>query len=626
MQFLYVSLEPDTVAALQSLIPTRIGMSSYGPLAGITYPIVQRENGDQSSPNWDWRRYVDEYDGYGGPGAGSWPGIAVIDKTGAFSGVRAYPAASYNAHSEVDWVVKTVDQALGGRQPVDIVLALDRSGSMASLPPSGGAASKMDVLKDAVGVFLDVWESHSVPKDRAGTVDFDDAVSQLTQSGTGSPLLPLATEANIVRSYVQGLYPDGLTCIGGAVAKSVDALSASARKHVILFSDGMQNFNPVLARLNYQPDIRILDVDPANVANYELVECIYGDSGIPPKPAQTLRSFNTHIHTIGVGVSGQPWSDLMTGVAAETDGCHFETPAPEVDLQNFYLNALIDSLQGATPQLLRHSYGTFDSTRALPPDDCWVNTSCRWLSVVLSWQGDPDHNQLQCNLEAPDGTLVEISGRTRWAPRRLAISLPLPVYHRDRLIDHVGRWRLRVTGATAGAVGYQVFWVADDPRVHFDVVRLDRQYCVGDTLLAWASLLEADDPVPLSRLEECTLRVASPVVDADRFLREHAVPVVLARQYEKGVEDRDLSPANGLKLWALTQDGEALSRYTKKRTQAVRMTCKEGKATHAIRLAKSGLHTLSLEASGVDRRRARISRTRTISVWVAPKPRSVGNQ
>ncbi|MCP4677456.1 MAG: VWA domain-containing protein, partial [Deltaproteobacteria bacterium] len=328
----------------------------------------------------------------------------VIDQSGKFYAVRY---DDWNTTGGADWVTKRVDELLGGRKPVDAVLALDRSGSMNGNPPSGASESKIAILKDAVGLFMDVWEANLLPNDRIGVTDFASDVTQYshTEGTTTTKLVPLETHATEVRSYVDSLSTGGFTCIGGAAAVSLDELAASTLRHIILFSDGMQNYNPVIADEAYSPELEIRTVSSAEVDDYELVNSIAGDSGVPPKPGQSLHSFDTRIHTIGVGLSGDPWSALMSRIASRTSGAYFETPAPEADLQNFYLNVLLELFKGASPQLVQHSSGVYDPNGDTVENSCCINSSAQWLTVALTWQGDPEDNRLVCNLQAPDGTL-----------------------------------------------------------------------------------------------------------------------------------------------------------------------------------------------------------------------------
>jgi hypothetical protein len=606
-QFILVALKPDTFAALQTNIAASGSYPARYDLTPVEYPIIFRENGD-------WTQYIDEYHANPFPPPSTLPdtpGISIIDTAGKFYAIRH---GSYDVHAGIDWVVRTVDELLGGRQPVDTILALDRSGSMSSPPPSGASDPKISILKDAVGVFLDVWEANAVTKDRVGVVDFSDTVHQYSHPVTGAHLVPLATDSLAVRSYISSLSAGGWTCMGGAVAKGLDKLASSARRHIILFSDGMQNYNPVLADVGWP--LQILNVAPAAVGSYTMVTGIHGDSGVPPKTGQDLNSFDTHIHTIGVGLPGSPWTDLMSRVAVQTYGLHFHTPAPEVDRQNCYVNDLLESFKGATPQLAQYTLGTYDPEESYAQDNCWINSTARWLTVVLSWQGNPDENRLLCNLEAPDGTVIEIHGRTRTAPRRRIISMPLPSYHYDRLVKHAGKWRLHIMGTTKAAVPYQVFWIVDDRRVQFDIEPVDRVYRVGDTFPVKARLLQDGEPLPPARIEEATVRAASPAVDLRAFLSDYHIDPAEFERMKKKMIELGLTSEDEFKLHILCRDKDAVARCTATRVRSIPMKLLRGDWVARFTFEIAGIHRFDLHMTALDDEKQPIVRARTLNVFV----------
>lgn len=588
-----------TVGQIQDAIVASVS------LMGIDFPIVQKENGD-------WAEYIDEYVFVDSPAD---PGIAIIKPTGEFYGINydIYPTTD-----GVDWVVSMVDSLLYPRQPVSTVLALDRSGSMIGPPPTG-TTPKIEVLKDAVGTFLDVWEAHAVPDDKIGVVDFSGSIDQYADPVTSDTLVPVDTEAANVEAHVASLSPGGSTCIGGAVATALDDLAPSPQRHIILFSDGMQNINPMLADVG--TPIQILTVDPGDEGLYDLVQFVFGDSGVPPKPGEDLESFGTHIHTIGVGLTSSPWTDLMSQVAGQTGGLHFETPAPLVDLQSFYVNDLMQSFAGATPQLLRHRHATFTPAKGAFSDTCPVTDSAHRLTVVLSWQGDPDKNQLLCSLEAPGGILLDISGRTRVSARRRVVSVPLPAYHRGRVIEGGGRWRLHVMGTAKKEVPCQIFWIADDHLVHFDVGPIDRVYQVGDLLRISARLARGDAAIPAKQIQMAKVRTAWPSIDFKRFFNTYEVSPARARSVRRWLKTwhRHSLSAQTVKLYALNTDPKAIIRCIKTRSKTVALEPARGRLKAAVPLKKPGMHRFEFQVQAAAGGGQRIVRSRSVHVYVKPR-------
>jgi hypothetical protein len=376
----------------------------------------------------------------------------------------------------------------------------------------------------------------------------------------------------------------------------------------------MQNYNPVI--VDAGGDLQILNVSPSDAGLHPLVTSIWGDSGVPPKPGQDLSSFDTHIHTIGVGLSGPPWTTLMSRITLFTDGLHFETPAPTVDLQNFYLNDLIESFKGASPQMVQHKLGTYYPEKCHAQDLCWINSSARWLTVALSWQGDPNQNQLVCNLAAPDGTLIDISSRTSVGSRRRVISMPLPTYNNDRLVNHVGRWRLHITGKTKASVPYQVFWLVDDRLVHFEIDTIKRMYHVGDKFVLKGKLFMGREPLPAQYIKKCDVSVSAPVVDMNRFLQQYHPPRAILRKIRRKKETLELFTEDDIKQCALAMDREAVKYCTRRRKETTELKYKNGELTSSFVFDRSGMYQFDLHVSAIDGRRSQIVRTRTINVWV----------
>ena len=80
---------------------------------------------------------------------------------------------------------------------------------------------KLDVLKDAVELFIQIWTALAVPNDRLGITYFRSDVDQFLVGGT--PLLPVIANAPAMIPHVQGQTTSWsqMTAMGGGIQKAV---------------------------------------------------------------------------------------------------------------------------------------------------------------------------------------------------------------------------------------------------------------------------------------------------------------------------------------------------------------------------------------------------------------------
>src|SRR5262245_12427434 len=116
-----------------------------------------------------------------------------------------------------------------GRHPFDVVLVLDKSGSMNEFPEGAAAPPvKADILKSAVGAFVAAWTEIDQPTmdggewshDRLGVVFFDSVAAAQTLAGADPPanfFLQRGAGWQAVTNKVNTLTPGSSTTIGGGV-------------------------------------------------------------------------------------------------------------------------------------------------------------------------------------------------------------------------------------------------------------------------------------------------------------------------------------------------------------------------------------------------------------------------
>lgn len=137
-------------------------------------------------------------------------------------------------------------RALAGAQPTDVMLALDRSGSMCqdshglmlNCPNSGSPHQPMTSVKDAGNVFQDLFAPGWA---RMGLVSFS------TDATLDQPLTADFGPGSALETAVNNVYPSGYTNIGDALHDSIAELKLGpgarpgAFQVIVLLSDGVPN-------------------------------------------------------------------------------------------------------------------------------------------------------------------------------------------------------------------------------------------------------------------------------------------------------------------------------------------------------------------------------------------------
>ena len=208
------------------------------------------------------------------------------------------------------------DEELVSGEGVDIVLAIDVSGSMLAQDFS---PNRMEAAKEVAANFV-----ASRPTDRIGVVIF---------SGESFTLCPLTTDQQVLKAQIyniqSGLLEDG-TAIGSGLATSVDRLrsSKSKSKVVILLTDGENNGGQI-------PPLTAKEL--AKATGVKVYTIGVGTEGFAQTPMQT-QTGNVVMQREKVNIDEK----LLTQIANETGGQYFRAK-DNGSLKNIYSE--IDKLE-----------------------------------------------------------------------------------------------------------------------------------------------------------------------------------------------------------------------------------------------------------------------------------------
>jgi Ca-activated chloride channel homolog len=162
------------------------------------------------------------------------------------------------------------------RKPVNLVLVIDRSGSM-------GSENKLQQVKDAAAAIIDQMN----PTDRIAAVIYDDAVETLIPS-------TLVENKETLKTAINSLTPGGSTNLYGGLEQGFQAARENFRtdsvNRIILLSDGLANAGVT---------------DPAQITS----------------EARNIRENKISVSTMGVGIDYN--ESLMANVADFSGGNYY---------------------------------------------------------------------------------------------------------------------------------------------------------------------------------------------------------------------------------------------------------------------------------------------------------------
>ncbi len=470
-----------------------------------------------------------------------------------------------------------------GREAVDIVLVLDISGSMNGIAP-GGTDKKIDLLKDAVEMFVRCWEPFSIPGDKMAVVYFN---STLATYPSPVALAPFQSSANNIIQDVRNITATSCTGLGGGIKQAYDLLPGSAHPKIVVFTNGMQNCSPqILDDGSGDLVIRNSTSTCSTCAHTALV---------PANLEISLADKNIPIHTIGTGVNpGSTWWTLLEDIANQSHSSaeyHFTTQ-PDEDLEDFFLEDLVECLKADPVEKVKTTRGVIVRDGQPKQDLFQLNSTVRQATFALSWRGaQRDDEALTFDLVAPNNGptiptgLLQIQTGTFY--RIATVRFPLDV-HGTR-INPEGTWKLVIKphNMDLAQVSYHAHLIVDDAdvRYHFDMPR--GRYGVGDVipLTFWA---QAGNRTLTNLKGTVAATVARPAIGFGSFLVKHPVS---ARELDQHIDlsgDVFAHPAD--KKSYILMKNERLRKELAPRIDTIRFY-DDGKTEHGDAKANDGVYS-----------------------------------
>jgi hypothetical protein len=332
-----------------------------------------------------------------------------------------------------------------------LVQVLDLSGSMLTLA-CAGCDPKLQVLQEAVQIFVDLWSLAAGPADQVGVQLFGSQVRPLDPNAP--PLLPVTSaNAEAINTRVAGLttVPAELTAMGGGLQQAIGILqqpqnAAIPQRHVLLFSDGMQNVNPMVEWVD--GSLKIIEVPGRPASNVTAQDLV-----LDPGSLGGIR-----VHTIGVGAT-EPYMTRLVEIATATEGTPYSTLAPDEMLRQHFIETLIEVLRGNSPQLVDYRRATLTGDSAT--ESFVIGRGGRRVILKLSWRPG---NSLAFRVKKGGADLTSLGRMVKRDFYQLFV-LELPVRAQGQAIDSEGAWELQISGRKG--VGYEVAAIVDEPTLDY---------------------------------------------------------------------------------------------------------------------------------------------------------------
>lgn len=392
-----------------------------------------------------------------------WEALA-IRGFGAGAWVPAYDAETWDGLTE-----SFTPQSFAACRPLlDFALVLDFSGSMNGVEACDAPPHdvKITVLKQAVPALLNAWEPFAVPGDRVGIMNFDTDANPLS-----TPFLrDFLTHKAAILADVAARPTGSMTALGPATLLAAKSFDNRVRdRHMVVLTDGMQNVNPQIVAAG--------DPDGDGVTEHHVVNApsaFFTSPTVPGEPGRLLQSFGIPMHTLSVGAApGSVYDELLADVSEETGGLHQHTCVPQVDLESFLTNSLVEALKGHTVELVGYETGTLGADSAPGEHRFPINGSATRAAFLLSWSGGSGKpGDLVLKVFTPDGTEVASESFKAHGSSFERVAVPFPLFlDSSGPAAFVGDWKVVVQRKAPGSgpILYRTYLLVDDAALEYDL-------------------------------------------------------------------------------------------------------------------------------------------------------------
>ena len=442
------------------------------------------------------------------------------------------------------------------RHPIDVILILDRSGSMFSSVPAGlpGAGlPKIDALKNAIDQFISTWtlEATQVADDRLGLIWFDTTATRIP---VGSPAVDLALRAqwNLIAAEVNAGTPTGITALGDGITEAFEIQEGTVPQNpdtvFLLMSDGMQNAgNQIQEAVPSVPNIPGGPDDPSRLSFF--------DTNVGDWRELSDKAIATQAIGVGAnGTGGTTWEELLDEISTETGGRADMTWPNALDIA--YTNQLVEVMKGNTlSKVLQRIAVLPNNVNSSGRIEFEIDSSVRQFIVILDWRNSNFESALRFSLFEPDGSQTEGPGRSG-------------AFYREEAIDLEGRargtWSVEVFSNIIGVarlsadIEYHLTVLVAEGEFAYDIQFANKKINTGDPIDLGVTV--SRDGVPVGGLGgSITVDVEAPGGALGTFLHQNDVPDAVLKSNPPGSDPDAFPTAAARKLNFLLEEGNLRS-------------------------------------------------------------------
>ena len=489
------------------------------------------------------------------------------------------------------------------RNAIDAVLVLDKSGSMGG-PAAPGAESKMVVLQDAAELFIQTWQMLSDADDRIAAVFFDSSIEAFSDSSSNE-LVTLTSSGDDVINYIRSKTNGGWTAMGGGTQTAINLLLAdnSRPRSLIVFTDGMQNLDPMIDLQGGVYEIRNTGIDGSGVS--------------PTTPPTRLNdALDITVNTIGVGVSAAYEAELAA-ISSGTSGLHKSTTNADADLRRFYIEQLVDVLRDSSPQLIDYGYSRIGSGGS-DARSFRINVGAKKVVFSISWDRR-DAKRLSIEIFKDGENITRLSDETRsddfYELISFDTSAALSAAPIDSALSSDGRWEVRVRGLAA--VDYEVAVLADDSVLNYQFQAVPGLMTAGETTVLAGEVKV--NGLPHGDGVSIRVEIEHPQENLDTVLSRTPTP--------PGIEPRDgESPAEAKLRHLLLTSEEFRQRIAKRRTTKTLVRTAAGRfSVPFAETSVAGVYRMSFLLDGTGTLTGEFERREQYYLIVVPGPFATGS-